>query len=208
MGVRMYFDEAGGAVGELTHMDEAGGAAGELTHMEESGHAGGITHFDESGHADEITHLDEAGHAAMVDVSGKAVTVRQAVASGVIKVNAAVMGAILEGTVPKGDVFSVARVAGIMAAKKTFELIPLCHPLPITKVSVNFETDADAGMIRAICTARVVGPTGVEMEALTGASVALLTIYDMCKAIDKTMEITAICLEEKYGGKSGEYHRA
>jgi cyclic pyranopterin phosphate synthase len=115
------------------------------------------------------------------------------------------MRAILEGTVKKGDVLGVARVAGIMGVKQTSSLIPMCHPLMIQKCAVDFETDEEAGTITAVCTAKTEGQTGVEMEALTGVSVALLTIYDMCKAIDKSMEIGSIHLVEKIGGKSGHY---
>ena len=153
-----------------------------------------------------LTHFDEAGNAFMVDVSGKPVTSRTAIASGKIRVNDAVMKAIVEGTVKKGDVLGVARVAGIMAVKRTSDLIPMCHPLPITKCSVDFEVDQEHNEVTAICTAKVEGLTGVEMEALTGTSVALLTIYDMCKAIDKGMEIHDIHLLYKCGGKSGEFH--
>ena len=152
-----------------------------------------------------LTHFDAAGNAIMVDVTEKKATSRSATAKGFIRVNPAVMKAILEGTVKKGDVLGVARVAGIMAVKRTPDLIPVCHPLPITKAGVDFETDEEALTVTAICTARCEGVTGVEMEALTGVSVALLTIYDMCKAIDKGMEIHDIHLVKKSGGKSGDY---
>ena len=152
-----------------------------------------------------LNHFDNSGNAIMVDVSGKAVTHRVAVARGEIAVSPEVMEAILGGTAAKGDVLGVARVAGIMAAKKTSELIPMCHLLPMTHCAVDFETDVQRGTVTALCTAETDGKTGVEMEALTGVSVALLTIYDMCKAIDKTMEMSDIRLVEKSGGKSGHF---
>lgn len=150
-----------------------------------------------------LTHLDEAGQAAMVDVGGKAETVREAVAEGRISVSAAALAAVREGSARKGDVLAAARIAGIMAAKKTSELIPLCHPLPLSKVSVDFEFEE--GGIRATATARLKGRTGVEMEALTAVSVALLTIYDMAKALDKAMTISGVRLLSKSGGKSGHW---
>ena len=153
----------------------------------------------------EFNHFDDAGNAIMVDVSGKVPTSRTAVARGKIHVNEQVMKAILEGTVHKGDVLGVARVAGIMGMKKTSSLIPMCHPLMIQKCSVDFEIDEQERTVSAICTVKVEGQTGVEMEALTGVSVTLLTIYDMCKAVDKTMEIGDIHLVEKIGGKSGHF---
>ena len=143
----------------------------------------------------------------MVDVSEKEVTSRVAVASGKICVNAEVMDAVLHQKVKKGDVLGVARIAGIMAVKQTPHLIPMCHTLLISKCSVDFEIDKEKLEIKAICTVKVEGKTGVEMEALTGVSVTLLTIYDMCKAIDKRMEITDIRLESKEGGKSGLFVR-
>ncbi len=152
-----------------------------------------------------LNHFDEKGNAVMVDVSGKVSTSRTAVAKGTIFVNSAVMGAVLEGTVKKGDVLGVARVAGIMGAKQTSSLIPLCHPLMIRKCSVDFEIDENALSITAVCIVKTEGQTGVEMEALTGVSTALLTVYDMCKALDKSMEIGDIHLVEKIGGKSGRY---
>ena len=155
----------------------------------------------------ELTHFDEKGNAVMVDVSDKGVTSRMAIATGRIKVNEAVFKAITEGTVKKGDVLGVARIAGIMAAKKTWELIPMCHPLMITKCSIDFELDEKHLEVEANCLVKVTGQTGVEMEALTGVNVALLTIYDMCKAIDKGMVIKEIKLMEKQGGKSGHYRR-
>ena len=155
----------------------------------------------------EFTHLDENGKAVMVDVTDKDITERVAVAEGRIVVGEEVFRAIYEGTAPKGDVLACARVAGIMATKKTSDLIPLCYPLMLTKVSVDFVPEEKAYAIRCICTAKLSGKTGVEMEALTGVSVALLTIYDMCKAINKRMEIGEIRLVEKFGGKSGHFIR-
>lgn len=139
----------------------------------------------------------------MVDVGGKAATQRVAVASGRITMNAAALSAIRDGTLPKGDVLAAARIAGIMAAKKTADLIPLCHPLALDAVTVDFEVEADA--VRVTATASLTGKTGVEMEALTAASVALLTIYDMAKAVDKAMVIDGVRLIEKRGGKSGDW---
>lgn len=154
-----------------------------------------------------LTHFDAKGNAVMVDVSEKGVTDRTAVASGRIRVNEEVMKAVLSGTVVKGDVLGVARVAGIMAVKQTSHLIPMCHTLLITKCGIDFEIDEERSEIKAVCTVKVEGKTGVEMEALTGVSVALLTIYDMCKAIDKRMELGEIHLETKSGGKSGDFVR-
>ena len=156
----------------------------------------------------ELNHFDGDGNAVMADVSEKELTRRAAVAEGFIRVSGGVMDAILNRAVSKGDVLGVARVAGIMAAKNTSAMIPLCHPLQLTNCAVDFEPDPDAGTVRALCTVRVNGRTGVEMEALTGVSVALLTIYDMCKAIDRGMEITGIRLLEKSGGRSGRYAAA
>lgn len=141
----------------------------------------------------------------MVDVTEKNSTHRVATAKGKIKVNKETFEAIQSGTAKKGDVLGVARIAGIMAAKKTPELIPLCHPLMITNCTVDFTTDADKLEVEAVCTVKVTGQTGVEMEALTGVTTALLTIYDMCKAIDKGMEITNIHLSRKSGGNSGDF---
>ena len=157
--------------------------------------------------SDHFTHFDEQGNAIMVDVSEKEVTSRVAAASGKICVNAEVMDAVLHQKVKKGDVLGVARIAGIMAVKQTPHLIPMCHTLLISKCSVDFEIDKEKLEIKAICTVKVEGKTGVEMEALTGVSVTLLTIYDMCKAMDKRMEITDIRLESKEGGKSGLFVR-
>ena len=152
-----------------------------------------------------FNHFDDQGNAIMVDVSGKAPTERTAIAKGWIKVSPPVMDAVVNHTAAKGDVLGVARVAGIMATKRTSDLIPMCHPLNLNKASVDFETDPAAGTITAVCTVKVSGKTGVEMEALTGVSVTLLTIYDMCKAIDKTMELGGIHLVHKEGGKSGVF---
>ena len=152
-----------------------------------------------------FTHFNQDGEAIMVDVSQKDITMRIAIAEGSIKVNQEVFRSIKEQTNKKGDVLAVARIAGIMAAKKTSDMIPLCHPLFITKVTIDFELDEDNYMIKAIATTKVNGKTGVEMEALHAVSVTLLTIYDMCKAIDKSMEIADIRLLHKEGGKSGVY---
>ena len=152
-----------------------------------------------------LKHFDENGNAIMVDVSGKDVTYRTAVATGEIHVGDAIMDAVKEGSVKKGDVLGVARVAGIMGVKKTSELIPMCHPLPIQKCAVDYELEEEKGIIRVFCTVKTQGKTGVEMEALTGVQVTLLTIYDMCKAIDKHMVMSDIHLVEKTGGKSGDF---
>lgn len=152
-----------------------------------------------------FTHFNQDGEAIMVDVSQKDITMRIAIAEGSIKVNQEVFRSIKEQTNKKGDVLAVARIAGIMAAKKTSDMIPLCHPLFITKVAIDFELDEENYMIKAIATTKVNGKTGVEMEALHAVSVTLLTIYDMCKAIDKSMEISDIRLLHKEGGKSGVY---
>ena len=154
-----------------------------------------------------FNHFDSAGNAVMVDVTDKTPTFRTAVAEGVIRVTRPILDAITGRTAAKGDVLGVARVAGIMAAKRTAELIPLCHPLALSHLSVDFEIlEADCA-VRATCTVKLSGKTGVEMEALTGVTVALLTIYDMCKAIDKGMELGEIHLVHKEGGKSGVYDR-
>lgn len=152
-----------------------------------------------------LTHFDSKGNTVMVDVSEKNITQRVAIAKGKIYVNKVVIEAIVNDTVEKGDVLGVARVAGIMGVKKTSELIPMCHPLMITKCSIDFNVNEEENYIEAVCTAKVNGKTGVEMEALTGVNVALLTIYDMCKAIDKTMEISEVHLAKKTGGKSGDF---
>ena len=150
-----------------------------------------------------LTHLDEDGSAHMVDVSAKAVTARQAVATGRIDMCAEAATAIAQGLVKKGDVLAVARVAGIMAAKRTAELIPLCHPIALSAVTVDFDLDGTGVTVTA--TARTAGQTGVEMEALTAATVALLTVYDMAKALDKGMIIGQVRLLSKSGGKSGDW---
>lgn len=151
-----------------------------------------------------LTHLDESGNARMVDVGGKAETRRVAIASGRIRMSSTALAAIREGDVPKGDVLAAARIAGIMGAKKTAELIPLCHPLALDAVTVDFAFEDDG--LRATATASLSGRTGVEMEAMTAVSIALLTIYDMAKAVDKAMVIEEIRLLEKRGGKSGDWH--
>jgi len=153
----------------------------------------------------EFTHFDDAGNAYMVDVSGKDVTKRTAVAQGTIHVSSEAMEAILGHKIKKGDVFTVAQVAGIMGTKRTSDLIPMCHPLSLTNAKVTFEVNEAENSITAFCTATTEGKTGVEMEALTGVSVTLLTIYDMCKAIDKRMTITDVHLVTKTGGKSGDF---
>lgn len=152
-----------------------------------------------------LTHLDEAGAARMVDVGGKAVTAREAVASGRITMSAEAAAAIRDGATAKGDVLAVARVAGIMAAKQTATLIPLCHPLPLTRVAIELNVEADG--VTATATCATDAKTGIEMEAMTAVSVALLTVYDMAKAIDKTMTIGDIRLLSKTGGKSGDWRR-
>ncbi len=149
------------------------------------------------------THLDESGAASMVDVGAKPATPRRAVAGGRIIMSAEALDAIRSGNAPKGDVLSTARIAGIMAAKRTADLIPLCHPLALTKVGVDFSWE-DNG-ISVIAVAQTTGPTGVEMEALTAASVALLTLYDMAKALDRAMVLGDIRLLEKSGGRSGDW---
>ena len=154
-----------------------------------------------------FTHFNQDGEAIMVDVSQKDITMRIAIAEGSIKVNQEVFRSIKEQTNKKVDVLAVARIAGIMAAKKTSDMIPLCHPLFITKVTIDFELDEDNYMIKAIATTKVNGKTGVEMEALHAVSVTLLTIYDMCKAVDKGMEINEVHLLRKSGGKSGLWER-
>ncbi|MEQ1540886.1 MAG: cyclic pyranopterin monophosphate synthase MoaC [Novosphingobium sp.] len=151
----------------------------------------------------ELTHLDDAGRACMVDVGGKDSTRRVAIASGMIRMNAEALAAIRDGAVPKGDVLAAARIAGIMAAKKTAELIPLCHPLALDSVTIDFAFEGEA--LRATARAALTGKTGVEMEAMTAVAVALLTVYDMAKAVDKAMVIEGVRLIEKQGGKSGHW---
>lgn len=153
-----------------------------------------------------FTHFDEKGNAVMVDVSEKEPTSRVAIAEGAICVSEEIMAAVTGNNVKKGDVLGVARVAGIMAVKQTSSIIPMCHPLMISKCSIDFEVKPEEGIIKAICMVKVEGKTGVEMEALHGVSAALLTIYDMCKAIDKRMVIKEIHLVEKHGGKSGDFY--
>lgn len=154
-----------------------------------------------------LTHFDASGQAHMVDVGGKTATRRVAVATGRIDMRAETLALVESGKASKGDVLGVARIAGIMAAKKTSELIPLCHPLALTRVAVEFEVlaGAETSSVRCTVTAETVGPTGVEMEALTATQIALLTIYDMCKAVDRGMQIHDVRLLEKHGGKSGSY---
>ena len=154
-----------------------------------------------------LTHLDEAGHAHMVDVSEKAETARMARATATVQLTKATMDLLIAGNLKKGDALGVARVAGIMGAKKTSELIPLCHPLPITKVTVDLDPDQDSNQVLITATVKTKGQTGVEMEALTAATTAALTLYDMLKAVDKGIVISAILLDEKQGGKSGLWKR-
>jgi cyclic pyranopterin phosphate synthase len=150
-----------------------------------------------------LTHIDETGAARMVDVSAKPDTVREAIATGSIRMSPEALSAIRDGTSKKGDVMAAARIAGIMAAKRTSDVIPLCHPIALTSVTVDFSFEHNA--ITAISTTRTTGPTGVEMEALTAASVALLTLYDMAKALDRGMVIEGIRLLAKSGGRSGDW---
>lgn len=154
-----------------------------------------------------LSHLDAKGKAKMVDISDKNSTVREAIAEGCIKMKPQTAALIVEDGMPKGDVFGVAKTAGIMAAKKTGDLIPLCHPLALTDVEINFESDVKRGEIRILAKTKTIGRTGVEMEAMTAVSVAALTIYDMCKAVDREMTISDIRLLEKRGGKSGVFKR-
>jgi cyclic pyranopterin monophosphate synthase len=155
----------------------------------------------------DLTHADSTGRARMVDVSAKSATARVARAAGAITMNADALSAIERNAVAKGDVIATARIAGIMAAKKTSDLIPLCHPLALTDVGIDIEIDKTLPGIRVSSWASTTGPTGVEMEALTAATIALLTIYDMAKALDRRMEISGIHLTEKSGGKSGDWSR-
>lgn len=152
-----------------------------------------------------LTHFDAAGQAHMVDVGGKAATARRAVAEGMIRMLPATFALVKSGGHKKGDVLGIARVAAIMAAKKTWDLIPLCHPIALTRLAVDFELLDDSSAVRIEVTAECHGQTGVEMEALTAVNVGLLTIYDMCKAVDRGMEISGIRLLEKDGGKSGNW---
>ena len=152
-----------------------------------------------------LTHFDAQGQAHMVDVAAKAATHRIAIAQGRIVMKAQTLAIILAGNAKKGDVLGIARVAGIMAAKKTSDLIPLCHPLALTRVAVDFQSDEPTSSITCTATVETVGPTGVEMEALVAAQIALLTIYDMCKAVDRGMTVTDLRVLEKHGGKSGSF---
>jgi cyclic pyranopterin phosphate synthase len=154
-----------------------------------------------------FTHIDKEGKARMVDVSEKAATMREALARGFVSMKPDTVQLILDKNVPKGDVVATARIAGIMAAKKTGELIPMCHPLNLTSVAVEITVEEEKSRVSIEARAKTVGQTGVEMEALTAVSVAALTIYDMCKAVDKEMTISGIVLVEKRGGKSGEFRR-
>jgi len=154
-----------------------------------------------------LTHLDEKGRAKMVDVSEKQITRREAVARGSVYMKPDTIKLIKDRKIPKGDVFSVAKIAGIAAAKKTSELIPLCHPLSIASVDIDFDLNGKKNKVEIEARVKVVGQTGVEMEALTAVSVAALTIYDMCKAVDKEMVISDIMLMEKKGGRSGHFKR-
>lgn len=156
----------------------------------------------------DFTHLDENGEALMVDVSAKDETVRIAKAQAIVQLSPAILTAITAGEVEKGEVLSVARIAGIMAAKKTSELIPLCHPLMLSSVKIEFEINSELNQIRIVSRCKIKSQTGVEMEALQAVSTAALTIYDMCKALDKGMVISDICLLSKTGGKSGDWLKA
>jgi cyclic pyranopterin monophosphate synthase len=154
---------------------------------------------------DQLSHFDAAGKAAMVDVTAKPVTERTATARAHVVMQSATLALIEGGSAAKGDVLGTARLAGIMAAKRTAELIPLCHPLPITQVRVDLTPDVAASTVEIVATVRTSGRTGVEMEALTAASIAALTVYDMCKAVDRSMRIEALRVTHKSGGKSGEF---
>lgn len=171
--------------------------------LEESRQAG----ISQPGGDRSLTHLDEAGNARMVDVTAKAPSVRVAVAEGVVAMTQETANLLADGALAKGDVLAVARVAGIQAAKRTAELIPLCHPVPLTGLEIAFELDAAAGRLRIEATARTTAPTGVEMEALTAVSVAALAIYDMVKAVERGVELGPIRLLRKEGGKSGTWTR-
>lgn len=157
--------------------------------------------------SDELTHLDDKGRARMVDVSSKRITARTAVARASVVMEKATLDLVLDAGIEKGDVLGTARIAGIMAAKKTSELIPMCHPIAITSVEMDFEVERKASTITAVATARTRDRTGIEMEALTAAAVAALTIYDMCKAVDRSMTITSVQLVKKSGGRSGTFAR-
>jgi cyclic pyranopterin phosphate synthase len=155
---------------------------------------------------DDLTHLDAAGSARMVDVGSKPDSERTAVAAGSVTMQPATLAAIRDGNIKKGDVLTIARLAGIMGAKRTAELIPLCHPLALTHIDVTLKIDEDQNAVHIRATCRTVGKTGVEMEALTAVNIAALTIYDMAKALDREMHITDIHLVEKTGGTRGDYH--
>ncbi|MCW3013824.1 MAG: moaC [Solirubrobacterales bacterium] len=157
--------------------------------------------------ADRLTHLDEHGAARMVDVGGKAATARRAVARGLVRMSPQTAAAVAAGDAPKGDVLGVARIAGILAAKRTGELIPLCHPLSLDHVDIDGTVDAQAGTVTLTATASTTGRTGVEMEAMTAISIAALTVYDMVKGLDKGVAIEQIVLLAKDGGKSGSWRR-
>jgi cyclic pyranopterin monophosphate synthase len=161
----------------------------------------------DSGSVGGLTHLDEAGRATMVDVGEKASTQRRALARAIVRVSPDTARRVQKGDAPKGDVIAVARIAGIQAAKRTSELIPLCHPLALSFVGVEGRIDPEAGEIELIAEARTTGPTGVEMEALTAASVAALTVYDMVKGVERGAEIASVTLLEKSGGRSGAWRR-
>ena len=161
-----------------------------------------------SGDKPALTHIDAGGEARMVDVSAKPATERMAVAEGRVVMSKATLELIENGNAKKGDVLGVARLAGIMAAKRTSDLIPLCHPLPITSVKIELEPDEATNAVAITATVRTTGQTGVEMEALTAASVAALTVYDMCKAVDRGMRIDGLRVTHKAGGKSGEFSQA
>jgi cyclic pyranopterin phosphate synthase len=157
---------------------------------------------------DQLTHFDAAGQAHMVDVAAKNDTHRIAVAAGTIRMRPETMAQVMSGTAKKGDVLGIARIAAIMGAKKTSELVPLCHPLAITRVAVDFEVDQANNCVHCRAQVETIGKTGVEMEALTAVQVGLLTIYDMCKAVDRGMVMTDVRVLEKHGGKSGDWHAA
>lgn len=154
-----------------------------------------------------LSHIDSKGNARMVDVTHKRKTEREAVASGTVRMSADTYALVREGHGPKGDIFAVAKIAGIMAAKRTDDLIPLCHPLPITHIDIDYTFNDEENAVEITSTVRTKGQTGVEMEALTCTTIAALTIYDMCKAVDKGMELGPFYLLEKSGGKSGSYRR-
>ena len=158
--------------------------------------------------SEQLTHLDAEGRATMVDVSDKDTTVRRAVARAVVTVTPETARAVVDGNAPKGDVIAVARIAGIQAAKRTYDLIPLCHQLPLSFIGIEATIDADAGTIELIADARTTAQTGVEMEAMTAASVAALTVYDMVKGVQRGAEIASVALESKSGGRSGEWNRS